>query len=466
MLALQSRRGSMDTHSISHPGPNIYDPTMVLINNNITVNNIGTENNKTGGYGFSYLKIVFVVTLFFISLLTFVVQTELISILYSSYDFDEPILLLFLNHGSWWLLWPLQFCSISIFKAVKRYILYKKGYTSFNGKRWKGFRKALASSIKAQHQNIFHTAELTTQANIINYELLYKDPKKSFKFYTEFFTSDAILYVFKMSALLSVILNIAGVTWFIAMGLSTGSDVTAIYNCSAFTAYIFAIPILKEKFSWIKANSVITAISGVFVVAYMGKSSNGSENDYPHRLFGNFIILLGAVLYGLYEVFYKKWCCPPSEIVSARRQATFSNFIMCLIGINTLIIMGMGIFISEITGFHHFKLPSNSIALLYMVLSIISNHLFSVSFLGLMSLTSPVFSSVASLLTILIVGIFEWTFRGIVITVAQIGGYFLIIIGFSLLTYASWSEISNEDVDDDYITDTESTYSTSSLQIP
>jgi drug/metabolite transporter (DMT)-like permease len=457
-MAIQGLRNSLDTS--------------IQSNNN---NNFGTlqsdilTNFNPQAYRFSYLKIIFVITLFLISLITFVTQTELTSLLYSKYQFNEPILLLYLTHGSWWILWPLQFLSIALYKTIKRYILYKKGFIDSNGKRWKGFRKTFTSSIKAQHQNIFHTIELTTLANISDYEILYKDPKKSFNYYSEFIKSKAFNYIFKMSALLCIILNIAGLTWYVAMSLSTGSDVTAIYNCSAFTAYIFAIPILKEKFSWIKANSVIIAIIGVFMVAYMGKLSNNniidSNNDFPHRLLGNFIILFGAILYGLYEVFYKKWCCPPSEIVSARRQATFSNFIMCLIGINTFIVLGLAFLIVEILNIHHFQFPTDSTAIFVMIASILSNILFSVSFLGLMSLTSPVLSSVASLLTILVVGLFEYIFRGIVIEFAQIIGYVLIILGFTLLTYASWNEITQEDTEDDYITDTESTYSISSSQI-
>lgn len=467
MSTPQNTRDSLEFHHTS-----LHDSAAAVASSMNVASSRGTGN--PGAYEFSYLKIVFVVVLFVVSLFSFVTQTELTSLLYSAYGFNEPILLLYLTHGSWWLLWPLQFLSIGVFKSVRKFVLHQRGYTPVDGRRWKGLRRAFASSIKAQHQNIFHTAELTAHSNIGDYEIRYKDPRKSFRKYSQFFRSTAIWYVFKMSALLSLILNVAGVTWFLAMSLSTGSDVTAIYNCSAFTAYIFAIPILKERFSWIKANSVITAIAGVFIVAYMGKSSSGGDaadpdagtgTAYPHRLFGNFIILLGAILYGLYEVFYKKWCCPPSELVSARRQATFSNFIMCLIGINTFFIMGIGMLVCEVSGLHHFQIPTHGKALLYMVTSIISNHLFSVSFLGLMSLTSPVFSSVASLITILIVGLFEWLFRGIVITFYQIIGYILIIVGFGLLTYASWSEISQEDVDDDYITDTESTYSTASSQM-
>lgn len=479
---------------------------------------------------FSYTKIVFVVVLFLVSLVAFVIQTEVTSYLYSDLEFSEPILLLFLTHGSWWLLWPLQFIIIGIYKAFRRWKLYKfnksnqlDGYMSIHNSevnlpssgtpgnrrtsmssssaaripsivdentntggiggastgasfpftvpnnKWKGWRKAFASSVKAQHRNIFHSAELTAGLNIKDYKIEY-GRHQNFKTYSNFFKSTAITYIFKSTFSLSFILNIAGLTWYIAMALSTGADVTAIYNCSAFTAYLFAIPILGDKFSWLKMSSVITAIGGVFIVAYTGKSSSSSTDPdqpevdkYPHRLMGNVIILIGAILYGLYEVIYKKKCCPPSNEVSARRQATFSNFSMCFIGINTLIILGIPMLFVHITGIHTFKIPSDSKSWFYIIISTFANLTFSCSFLALMALTSPVLSSVSSLVTILIVGLTEWLLRGQIISFGQWIGYLFVLIGFSLLTYASWNEISEEDQDDVLLTsDVESIISTAS----
>ncbi|QPG73998.1 hypothetical protein FOA43_001315 [Brettanomyces nanus] len=259
---------------------------------------------------------------------------------------------------------------------------------------------------------------------------------------------------------LCIVLNIAASTWYIAMQLSTGADVTAIYNSSAFTAYVFAIPLLHEAFSWLKASSVIIAITGVAVVAYGGPSDSQDTSKYPHRLLGDSIILGGAILYGFYEVLYKKECCPPSGDVSARREATFSNFTMCLIGINSCIVLSLLLLVAHLLGFYTVHLPKGTSAWWIVILSILSNMVFTLSFLGLMSLTSPVFSSVASLLTILLVGATEWMFRGISIGWLQLLGYCFIMTGFGLLTYASWSEISEEDTEDQLIdTDTESSYS-------
>lgn len=406
---------------------------------------------------FSATKIIFVIALFGLSLVAFVSQTEMTSILFAKYHFNDPFLLMFLTHSSWFVLWPLQYTTVGLYKATKRYILHLKGTDFSYGKHWNGFRRAFASSVKTQHKNVAHTAELTAANNHPDYTGEF--PSDGFNRYREFFTSRALMHLIISALLLSFILNLGGGTWFLAMKLSTGADVTAIYNCSAFTAYLFSIPILHETFSWTKMASVLIAISGVMVVAY-GGGSNKDVSEYPHRLFGNFIISIGAVLYGLYEVLYKRKCCPPSGNVSARREATFSNFTMGLIGINSCLLVLVGLFIAWIFGFYRLQWPESHTARLLIAFSVLTNALFSVSFLGLMSLTSPVFSSVASFLTILLVGLVEWWFRGIAIGPSKAFGYALVMVGFVLLTYCSWSEITTEDTEDELIeTDTESSYS-------
>ncbi len=408
---------------------------------------------------FSTVKIGFVVVLFILSLASFVLQTELTSILFIKYEYDDPFFVMLLTHSCWWLLWPIQFVSVALFKTLKRYRLHKKGQDVLRGKRWKGLRRAFTSSVKTQHRNVAHTAELTAANNHPEYVNEFSD--RGFRRYTDFLHSNALHHLLKSALLLCLVLNVAGATWFVAMKLSTGADVTAIYNCSAFAAYCFSIPILHDSFSWVKMSSVLTAISGVMIVAYGGQQTRDETREYPHRFAGNVIILVGAILYGLYEVLYKRKCCPPSGIVSARREATFSNFTMGLVGINSCILLCTCLFFAHLFGFYSVKLPTTTKAWWLIWTSVFSNAVFSLSFLGLMSLTSPVFSSVSSLLTILLVGFSEWWFRGIALGWYKIFGYCLVMVGFALLTYASWSEISEEDTDDQLLdTDTESSYST------
>lgn len=81
-----------------------------------------------------------------------------------------------------------------------------------------------------------------------------------------------------------------------------------------------------------------------------------------------------------------------------------------------------------------------------------TNHLtnidiaFSGSFLILISLTSPVLSSVASLLTIFLVAIVDWLRTGVPLSSASIFGGILIMVAFFLLSWSTYRELSEERV--------------------
>jgi len=138
---------------------------------------------------------------------------------------------------------------------------------------------------------------------------------------------------------LTAALTVAASTWYLAVNLTTASDLTAIYNCGAFFAYAFSIPILKEKPRLDKVISVIVAIIGVFIVAYGDGNTdpNTPENiDRPYRIWGNIVIGIGSVLYGLYEVMYKKLACPPDG-TSSGRSLIFANTVAASIGLFTMV---------------------------------------------------------------------------------------------------------------------------------
>jgi len=110
-------------------------------------------------------------------------------------------------------------------------------------------------------------------------------------------------YIGVIIGILVFTLTIAATTWFLAITLTTTSDVTALYNCSAFFAYAFSIPLLGERLRTDKILAVVMSIIGVFIVTYADSGSEISDvsrqDGKRHtRLFGNVIIALGAVLYG------------------------------------------------------------------------------------------------------------------------------------------------------------------------
>jgi drug/metabolite transporter (DMT)-like permease len=256
-------------------------------------------------------------------------------------------------------------------------------------------------------------------------------------------------------------LTVAGASWYVAVDLTTASDLTAIYNCSAFFAYAFAVPLLGEKLRISKMLAVGIAIVGVLVVAYgdtstakHGSKSGGgtggshapdSSETPDNRFVGNLVIGVGSVLYGFYEVLYKRIACPP-EGTSPGRSVIFANLVGSSIGIFTLLVLWIPLPILHFLGWETFVLPRGEAAWM-LVISTLSNAVFSGSFLVLISLTSPVLSSVAALLTIFIVALCDEFLPPPLyhpLTFAAIMGGLLIIFAFLLLSWATYREMDEE----------------------
>lgn len=459
-------------------------------------------------------KLALIIFTFILSLVTFVCQTEFTTAAYKL-GFKEPIFLLFLTHGMWWTLWPTQVLALALWRTYDKYQRDQKlvrerrgsndrrsaGATGGGDARYQRlnsqsqllegqqldefplhivnapttsyynyFRKAIVKQV----HSVYHTLILIFESNVNddyrteNINLLVdKNPhiantNSITDCLRSLWSTPSFQYCFRKSFWITIVLTFAGITWYVSMSMTYASDVTAIYNCSAFTAYAFAIPLLNERFLWLKATSVVIAVSGVFVVAYSDGSSDGESDtevveEYPYRVWGNLLIFFGAILYGYYEVLYKKYLCIGdhiSKIITPRRQMTFANFVMVGLGVCTFFILGVSMLFCEITSIHKFNLVNygdDTFAIwMYIVGLSISNLLFSGLFLTLMALTLPVLSSVSSLLTIFLIGIVEWVLFGTTLSAQQLIGDFLVIVGFVFLTVASWKEISEgQDEGDD-----------------
>lgn len=224
-----------------------------------------------------------------------------------------------------------------------------------------------------------HVYILRTTAQMVESQHLHLNSRDSQK--------SAIPYLFRITAFVTTALTIAGGSWYVAVDLTSASDLTAIYNCSAFFAYAFSIPLLHDKFRFDKALSVLVAIAGVMTIAYGdsghkkldGKSGGAiddaaaktEESEARYRTLGNLIIGVGSVLYGLYEVLYKKLACPP-ECTSAGRGMIFANAFGSMIGSFTLLVLWIPLPILHYTGIETFEFPQRKTASL-LLLSVFSN---------------------------------------------------------------------------------------------
>jgi drug/metabolite transporter (DMT)-like permease len=243
----------------------------------------------------------------------------------------------YLTHGSWSLLWPFQ---LLILRIQKRKL------------SWDAFWRR-------------HVSLLRTTAQMVERQDLHLSSRDDHR--------SPVPYMLKTTAFITTALTVAGGSWYVAVNLTTASDLTAIYNCSAFFAYAFSVPLLNDKLRFDRIFSVVIAIVGVLVVAYgdSGPAEGDGKDTADNRMLGNIVIGIGSVLYGLYEVLYKKLACPP-EGTSPGRSTIFANTVGSLIGSFTLLVLWIPLPILHWTGLETFRWPTGEAAWMLLI-SVIAN---------------------------------------------------------------------------------------------
>jgi drug/metabolite transporter (DMT)-like permease len=344
-----------------------------------------------------------------VSLVSFCVQTELSAYIQHDLGWDKAYCMMYFTHGSWIVLWPVL---LLVQRVQKRDL------------SWPVFWQ--------RHKQLLWTTAIMVETRSL-------DPHKPAVQHR----AQPLRYMIRFTAMITSALTIAGLSWYIAVSLTTPSDLTAIYNCSAFFAYVFSVPLLKEPLRLDKSIAVLIAIGGVLVVAYGDTDDSEAEAAGNGRFLGNLVIGIGSVLYGLYEVLYKRFACPPDG-TSPVRSMVFANLFGACIGLFTLTVLWIPLPILHILNIERFEIPEASTCWLILAATL-SNATFSGSFLVLISLTSPVLSSVAALLTIFIVAIVDWLLTGKPLSAAAMGGGLMIIIAFLGLSWSSYREMTEQE---------------------
>lgn len=349
-----------------------------------------------------------------LSLISFCVQTELSAYIQHDLGWDKAYCMMYFTHGSWVVLYPVML-------ACQRAQKWDQPWDVF----WRKHKQMLLTTAQMVETRTLDLAKISIHDH-----------------------ARPVRYVIRFTAIITSALTVAGLSWYIAVSLTTPSDLTAIYNCSAFFAYVFSVPILKEPLRLDKSVAVLIAIAGVLIVAYgdtpvAGEDGKVDDTTAAGRFFGNIIIGIGSVLYGLYEVMYKRYACPPDGAAPIRGMMFALTFGAC-IGFFTLTVLWIPLPIIDFLGLEKFELPDWSTCGL-ILLATLSNATFSGSFLVLISLTSPVLSSVAALLTIFIVALADWFITGDPLSPAAILGGAMIIVAFLGLSWSTYREMQEHE---------------------
>jgi len=178
-------------------------------------------------------------------------------------------------------------------------------------------------------------------------------------------------------------------TWYRSLPLTAVSTNTAIYNCSPTAVFLLSIFTLNERVTIYKVISVFLCLAGVVIVAIYGSPNTEDSAD---TILGILLVAASALLFAVYEVFY--------GLTIAHEITVSKNFLVLgLVGV-LFSFFGIPVFILlHYTGWETFQIPLGRdcwAALATVGLDLVMNLALSCG----VYLTSPLFMSLGSLLTV------------------------------------------------------------------
>ncbi|KAK7468877.1 hypothetical protein VKT23_003376 [Stygiomarasmius scandens] len=263
--------------------------------------------------------------------------------------------------------------------------------------------------------------------------------------------------------------------WFAAMTLSSVTDVTAIWNTNAFFSYLISVKAFGLKWETRKLGAVVLATAGVLAVVYGGSTSSDESHSAsttlpnpdvkPSKpLIGDLMTLVASVGYAGYQVFYKKYAAlaepkdpddenyeplpGPETAANVASSADdedavypppyglHSNLLTFTIGLCTMVLLWIPIPFLHWFDIEPFALPQNATTVGVILAIILSGSVFNAGFMILLATLGPIITSVGGLLTIVFVFISDVALGATeALTLWSVMGSATIIAAFGVLAY-------------------------------
>ncbi|KAJ2780329.1 hypothetical protein H4R18_003507 [Coemansia javaensis] len=241
-----------------------------------------------------------------------------------------------------------------------------------------------------------------------------------------------------LAALLATLLNASAYLWYVAVGLTTMSKVTATNNTTCFFAYLFSVLLLNERVRLVKCLAVAASIVGVAVMALVHAAPDGQSSvsaaGFRSELLGDLLSLACACGLGLYQVLYKKYAVPRGF------HSLFAvNFTTALLGLCTLAVCWPPLPALHAAGIERFHWPSRA-ELGFIALNALLGIAYNACYMIALVVTSPLFAAIGIMLTIPIVAVVDMVVQGHVLAWNVFAGGAAILAGFCALTYAEYRD--------------------------
>ena len=232
---------------------------------------------------------------------------------------------------------------------------------------------------------------------------------------------------------------IPNVMYFYALGYGSSVGIaTTIFNTNIAAAYVFSVILLNEVVTIKKSVGVLLCIAGTFLVSVLAKPDEPITFDFM-----DFFTFFAALIFGLWEVLYKKFAVGDDSptllllfIYGSYGLAHFFLFWIFMWPLNEL----------KIEIFHLPSFDQFQLILVNMFLATMFNCSF---FTALAIIDSPVLVSIACLLTIPATTVVDYILYHRNLSTFEIIGGIMIIIGFLLFSIVLNKEEENNKDDDE-----------------
>lgn len=237
-------------------------------------------------------------------------------------------------------------------------------------------------------------------------------------------------------------------TWYLSLRRTSASINVTIYDTSSAFVYILSLIMLNEVFSFTKAFAVLLCVIGAIIVAILGDgtpskhysvsssySSFVTESETVGDWLGYLELMISVFLYSLYTVLYSKICIDPTQPNSIANSFKTS----WLIGICTLLIDWVFVLFSYYTGLDEYvKDDFTTEAVSGLVVICLINGLYCASCLTAITLSGPIWVSIALLLSVPVSIVGDAVLSGFRLSFLGYVGVIFICIGFVIIDFSQY----------------------------
>ncbi|KND02146.1 uncharacterized protein SPPG_02639 [Spizellomyces punctatus DAOM BR117] len=310
----------------------------------------------------------------------FVAQSEAVSIVQGPQSFNKPWFLLYVAHGCYVIILPLQYlyCRIVYHDTPQDYV-----------------------------GRITRVAE----------DLPANDGQGTYRM------------LIRRTLCLNAFFTAGAYSWYLSVSRIALGELTAIYNSSCFFTYLLSVLLLNERIRRARLCAVFICVAGIIAISWADPKEESSENPSSQSVGYMFAISSSFWVAG-YEVFYKKFLVPfqPSMLLSLH--------ITSLIGLTTLLFGVPPIFLFHYTGWESFEIPDlRSCAVIAVVAAL--GLVFNATFMLAIAFCGPLMAAIGIMLTIPVMSSLDFFVAGVDFGWNTVIGSLAIIAGYGLLLMPS-----------------------------